>query len=156
MNQDSITATFMCLALVTLIAAGGVMWGALTEKPVPCPEPVVIEKVLTKEVAREPVSIPVITTGYCPGPPCVSPFYADGITATGVAVKRGHCASDWSIFPPGSKFDVPGYGPCIVEDSGNLVKGRHLDLYFPTLGEAQRWGLKRLDVQLVRYGRGKE
>lgn len=99
------------------------------------------------------VTLPVTTTGYCPGPPCVTGRWADGYTATGKRVRVGHCAADWSHFPPGTKFRVPGYGPCVVEDSGRLVKGRHLDLYFRTAREAREWGRQQTTVTLVRWGR---
>ena len=107
----------------------------------------------TSKAAGSEVTLPVTTTGYCPVPPCVSPKWADGYTATGKRVRVGHCASDWTHFPPGTRFVVPGYGACIVEDSGRLVKGRHLDLYFPTAREARNWGRQTTTVTLVRWGR---
>jgi len=118
--------------------------------------PVVVEKIVIKEVEhveRQVVIIPVVTTGYCPIWPCVSKKWADGRTATGKLVRIGHCAADWTFFPPGTEFFVPGYGSCVVEDSGRLVKGRHLDLYFHTAEEARQWGRRMIDVQLVRWGR---
>lgn len=91
----------------------------------------------------------VKVTGYCPGPPCVIEKWADGITAAGTEAKHGVCASDWSVFPKGSVFVIKGYGRCRVEDTGNAVKGKHLDLYFPTANEARHWGVKVMTVHYV-------
>lgn len=80
----------------------------------------------------------VVTTGYCNGPPCTNTTH--GITKSGYKVRLGYCAADWSIYPKGTEFIVPGYGYCKVMDTGRLVKGRHLDLYFHSAQEARAWG----------------
>lgn len=98
----------------------------------------------------------VKTTGYCAGPPCVDAKWADGKTASGTDAKRGVCAADWSVFPKGTVFDIPGYGLCRVEDTGNpdYVNGRHLDLFFETEAEAWEWGVrhKRISLKAVPLG----
>ncbi len=91
----------------------------------------------------------VKVTGYCPGPPCVVERWADGITAAGTEVSHGVCAADWRVYPKGSVFHIKGYGRCRVEDTGNAVKGRHLDLYFPTAQEARHWGVQVMTVYYV-------
>lgn len=91
----------------------------------------------------------VKVTGYCPGPPCVHEKWADGITAAGTPAHRGVCAADWQVFPKGTLFEIPGYGECRVEDTGNAVKGEHLDLYFDTEAEAREWGVKVMRVYYV-------
>lgn len=91
----------------------------------------------------------VKVTGYCPGPPCVHEKWADGITAMGTEARLGVCAADWSVFPKGSQFEIPGYGLCRVEDTGNAVKGKHLDLYFDTEEQAREWGVKKMRVYFI-------
>ena len=91
----------------------------------------------------------VKVTGYCPGPPCVHPKWADGITAAGTPARYGVCAADWEVFPKGSLFEVEGYGRCRVEDTGNAVRGKHLDLYFDTAEQAKEWGVKNMRVHYV-------
>lgn len=93
----------------------------------------------------------VKTTGYCPGPPCVTGKWADGKTATNVPVRIGICAADWRVFPVGTVFFIPGYGICEVQDSGNAVKGQHLDLYFPTKEEAKQWGVQWKRVKVICF-----
>lgn len=92
-------------------------------------------------------------TGYCSVPPCVSEYYAQfKKTASGLPVKVGHCASDWRVYGRGSIFYVPGYGPCVVEDTGNQVEGKHLDLYFNSYEEALDFGYKQnAKVAILKY-----
>ena len=100
-----------------------------------------------------PVIYEVKTTGYCAGPPCVAAKWADGITASGTVAERGVCASDWTVFPRGAVVDIPGYGICRVEDTGNpnYVKGLHLDLFFDTEAEAWAWGVRHKTVTVISW-----
>lgn len=100
-----------------------------------------------------PVIPDVKTTGYCAGPPCVDEKWADGRTASNTIAKRGVCAADWSVFPKGAILDVPGYGQCRVEDTGNpaFVNGLHLDLYFEDVADAWEWGVKEKKVTVIYW-----
>lgn len=103
----------------------------------------------------QPIRIKVLTTGYCSGQGLrcgIHPRWDDGYTASNVRVKRGICASDWRVFPRGTVLRVPGYGPCRVEDTGNAVRGRHVDLYFHSRREAVQWGRRHLTVEIERWG----
>lgn len=75
--------------------------------------------------------------------------WRDGKTATGVLAKRGRIAADWSIFPPGTKLFVPGYGLAEVQDRGGKVKGLQLDLFMDSYAEAMQWGVKELEVYVI-------
>jgi len=93
----------------------------------------------------------VLTTGYCSGLglKCgIHPRWDDGFTADGSRVKRGLCAADWRVFKRNTRIKVPQYGMCRVADTGNLVKGRHIDLYFESRDEAIRWGKRYLVVEV--------
>ena len=94
--------------------------------------------------------VEVKTTGYCGTYPCVNKGAEHGITKSGRRARRGTCAADWSVHPAGSILFVPGYGLCRVEDTGRLVKGHHLDLYFETVEEARQWGVKHQFIKGVR------
>ena len=149
-------ATYMMMLWLSTFVVAMVGIGVYDYLVPKCPPPKEVIKYVEriKEVmVPSDVTLRVTTTGYCPDYPCVAPKWQDGLTATGKRVRRGFCASDWTYFPPGTTFDVPGYGPCQVEDSGNLVKGRHLDLYFPTEWEARQWGRQSTEVTLTRWGR---
>lgn len=87
--------------------------------------------------------------------------FADGITATLHSVEsNGHClvAADPKWFPAGTLLSVPGYDEnrvVPVLDVGGAIKGRHIDLLFPTHEEARKWGVKKLKVTVWEYADGK-
>lgn len=86
---------------------------------------------------------------------------ADGITATLHSVEtNGHClvAADPKWFPAGALLSIPGYDKARVVpvlDVGGAIKGRHIDLLFPTHEEARKWGVKKLKVTVWEYADGK-
>ncbi len=73
-----------------------------------------------------------------------------GITATGARAKKGTIAADPKVYPFGTHLRVPGYGVGTVEDVGGSIKGRHVDVWFPSHAEARRWGARWLKVEPVR------
>jgi 3D (Asp-Asp-Asp) domain-containing protein len=87
--------------------------------------------------------------------------FADGKTATlhSVETNGGHLvAADTSLLPYGSMLSIEGYdGGQIVPvlDCGGAIKGRHIDLLFPTHEQAREWGVKKLKVTVWRYVDGK-
>ena len=83
-------------------------------------------------------------TAYCPNE-CCCEEYADGITASGEPAIGKFCAAD-SIIPFGLKLDIPGYGIVPVLDRGGKIKGRCLDVFFPTHQEALEWGRQTLEI----------
>ena len=72
-----------------------------------------------------------------------------GRTARGTTAKRGTVAADPKVFPFGARLDIPGYGTGVVEDVGGAIKGRHIDVWFPTHEEAVRWGRRELPVKAL-------
>ncbi len=71
-----------------------------------------------------------------------------GVTASGTRAKKGTIAADTRIFPFGTRMFVPGYGYGVVEDRGGAIKGRHIDLYFPTHQQALAWGRQAKKVRI--------
>jgi 3D (Asp-Asp-Asp) domain-containing protein len=86
---------------------------------------------------------------------------ADGITATLHSVEtNGHClvAADPKWFPAGTLLSVPGYdeGRIVpVLDVGGAIKGKHIDVLYPTHERARKWGVQRLKVTVYEYADGK-
>ena len=72
-----------------------------------------------------------------------------GRTARGTMAKKGTVAADTKVFPFGTRLEIPGYGIGVVEDVGGAIKGRHIDVWFPTHEEAVRWGRRELTVKVV-------
>ena len=88
---------------------------------------------------------PVYTYGPMKGKP-----KAVGRTARGTTAKTGTVAADPKVFPFGTRLEIPGYGTGVVEDVGGSIKGRHIDVWFPTHEEAVRWGRRELAVKRLK------
>jgi 3D (Asp-Asp-Asp) domain-containing protein len=114
--------------------------------------------------------IDVKTTGYCACPKCSGwrfnwlglPVSQNGKikivgqTASTRMARPGTVAVDPKVFPPGTKFYIPGYGWARGEDLGGGIKGRHIDLYFRQHRSAAKWGsqTKRVKVWYSRNDSG--
>ncbi|MCL1905578.1 MAG: 3D domain-containing protein [Clostridiales bacterium] len=64
-------------------------------------------------------------------------------TATGTWPAVGTIAVDPGVIPLGSRVYVDGYGLAIAADTGGLIKGNIIDVYFDTRDECMIWGRKR-------------
>lgn len=86
----------------------------------------------TRAVDGEP--IPVEITAYC----------LSGTTRRGRWVRPGIVAGDPRVFPLSryiELFDGDHYlGKFLVDDTGLLIKGQHIDVWVPTCREAVRFG----------------
>ena len=120
---------------------------------------------------RPPVGEPAVqrtmlTTGYCPCGKCCTwrrnwlgvPVHAagpsrgkrkhGGVTASGTRARTGTIAADTRLYPFGTVMYVEGYGYGRVEDRGGGIKGQHIDLFFPSHGQALRWGRRNVPVKI--------
>ncbi|WHH57298.1 3D domain-containing protein [Petroclostridium sp. X23] len=59
-------------------------------------------------------------------------------------------AVDPKVIPYGTKLFVEGYGFAIAADTGTSIKGDTVDVYFNTYKEACNWGLKYVDVYVLK------
>ena len=73
-----------------------------------------------------------------------------GSTALGIPVRRGVVAVDPTLIPLGTKMHVPGYGRSIAADDGHAIKGRIIDLWFPTTEKAREWGRRTVTITVYR------
>ena len=74
-----------------------------------------------------------------------------GRTASGTTPKKGTLAADPRYYPYGTVMHVPGYGKGVVEDTGGAIQGPdRLDVFFPRLRQALRWGRQILLVKIKR------
>jgi 3D (Asp-Asp-Asp) domain-containing protein len=71
-----------------------------------------------------------------------------GRTATGMPVGWGVVAVDPSVIPLGTRLTIPGYGEAVAADTGGAVRGNTIDLWFPTLAQAQSWGRRTITITL--------
>jgi 3D (Asp-Asp-Asp) domain-containing protein len=84
-------------------------------------------------------------TAYCPCQLCCG-ARAVGITASGTRADHPLAAGPASI-PFGTLLSIPGYGRVHCEDRGGAIRGRRLDLLFPTHAEALAWGVRQLRIE---------
>ncbi len=73
-----------------------------------------------------------------------------GYTASGIPVRKGVVAVDPTLIPLGTKLHVPGYGASIAADVGAAIKGRIIDLWFPTTAKAREWGRRTVTITVYR------
>lgn len=89
-------------------------------------------------------------TAYTAGEPGV-----DGITATGTQARVGAIAVDPKVIPYGTKMFIVSedgkyiYGVASAEDCGGGIKGNRIDLYFDTLRECNRFGVRMCRVYFL-------
>ena len=88
--------------------------------------------------------------------PYVATAYSlKGRTASGRMVSRGVIAADPSVLPLGSRvrLEHPGYsGEYIVADTGGAIRGRRIDIWTPSTGEAMRFGRRTVKLTVLSYG----
>jgi len=81
-------------------------------------------------------------------------------TAAGTVPHRGIVAADPAVLPFGSRIRISGAGKYngtyTVTDSGRKIGGAEIDIYMPSAAEARRFGKKRVTVQVVEVGEGKQ
>ena len=81
-------------------------------------------------------------------------------SATGTALQDGtdgtvrSAAADWSRWPAGTLFQIMATGQVYeVDDYGWALSGRNtLDLYCPSRGEMNDWGVRRVTIHILQWG----
>ena len=99
------------------------------------------------------------TIAESPAPEQVQKFTATayalpGRTASGQPVRRGLIAADHSL-PLGTRvrLDAGHYsGEYVVADRGGRVRGRVIDIWVPSNGEAVRFGRRPVKLTILSYG----
>lgn len=134
----------------------------------PLPEPVA-EEVASKvdlsirwfngRPVRPAKTMTMVVTAYSPDE-ISCPGTADNITASLHHVQTNafrSVAADTRLLPLGSMVSIPGYdnGQIVpVLDRGGAIKGRRLDVLYPTHERARQWGVQRLTVTVWEYADG--
>ena len=78
-----------------------------------------------------------------------------GRTASGRLVAKGLIAADPRHLPLGSRvrLEAGAYsGEYLVADTGNLVRGRRIDIWTPTSREAMRFGRRTVKLTVLSLG----
>jgi 3D (Asp-Asp-Asp) domain-containing protein len=75
-----------------------------------------------------------------------------GRTADGGAVRRGVIAADRRVLPIGTRvrLEAGSYsGEYVVADTGGAVRGRKIDIWVPSTGEAMRFGRRPIKLTVL-------
>lgn len=78
-----------------------------------------------------------------------------GRTASGKPVARGVIAADPRVLPIGTRVRVEAgawSGEYVVADTGGAVRGRRIDIWTPTSGEAMRFGRRAVKLTILEVG----
>ena len=67
-------------------------------------------------------------------------------------------AADWSRFPLGTRFQIVGtQDRYIIDDYGGALVGTNtIDLYKTSRKEVRRWGVRRVDIDILEWGSKQE
>jgi len=107
--------------------------------PAPAVSPVALAaSIVPTETAGGGRTLTVSSTGYS----------LPGRTATGLPVGWGVVAVDPSVIPLGTHLLIPGYGEAVAADTGSAVVGDDIDLWFPSIAQAQAWGRRSVTISL--------
>jgi len=93
-------------------------------------------------------------TAYCSCKKCCDKDPSDkwyGITATGKKARWGTVAVDKRVVKLGSKLRIKGFPNTIfrAEDVGGAIKGRHIDVWFPSHREALKFGVRNINLGII-------
>jgi 3D (Asp-Asp-Asp) domain-containing protein len=75
-------------------------------------------------------------------------YALQGNTASGLPVGWGIVAVDPSVIPLGTHMTIPGYGDAVAADVGGSIVGASIDLWFPTVAQANAWGRRVVTIAL--------
>jgi 3D (Asp-Asp-Asp) domain-containing protein len=82
-------------------------------------------------------------------------------TCLGTDLRYGaihSAAADWSRWPAGTQFRIRDTGEiCEVDDIGWALSGRNtIDLYKPSKSAMNNWGVRTVDIEILRWGDDQE
>jgi len=80
-----------------------------------------------------------------------------GRTASGQMVRRGIIAADRRVLPLGTRVRLSAggrSGEYTVADTGGAVRGKKIDIWVPSTGEAMTFGRRNVQLTVLQYPRG--
>ena len=98
-----------------------------------------------------------LTVAVAPPAPYVATAYSlRGRGASGMGVRKGTIAADPRVLPFGTRVRLeagPWSGEYVVTDTGGAIKGRKIDVWVPSNGEACRFGRRQVKLTVLSYGK---
>ena len=86
-------------------------------------------------------------TAYCSCARCCGK--TNGITASGTRATANHTVAAPSTFAFGTQMVINGR-TYVVEDRGGAIQGNRIDVYMNSHAEAIAWGVRYLDVEVIK------
>lgn len=102
-----------------------------------------------KSLVKKTVAVTSTAAGASKGAFSASAYCFSGRTAMGHSVRRGLIAADPRVLPLGSKVYVSAgqwSGTYLVSDTGGAIKGKRIDVWVPSCGEARRFGRRSVQI----------
>lgn len=78
-----------------------------------------------------------------------------GLTAAGVPAAEGYVSADPKVIPLGSMIYIESpfmSGVYQVMDTGELIKGKIIDIFLPSYQACMKFGRRMVKVRVLRYG----
>lgn len=102
-----------------------------------------------KKLVKKTASVTATSAGASRGAFSATAYCFSGRTAMGHGVRRGLIAADPRVLKMGSRVYVnagPWSGTYLVSDTGGAIKGKRIDIWVPSCGEARRFGRKTVQI----------
>jgi len=112
--------------------------------------PVDVDEKDTKLVKK---TASVTAAGASRGAFSATAYCFSGRTAMGHGVRRGLIAADPRVLKMGSRVYVNAgqwSGTYLVSDTGGAIKGKRIDIWVPSCGEARRFGRRTVQITSVQ------
>jgi len=118
-----------------------------------------IRKTIAPKATREMTPLVASASSSAPQAAAAQNFVATayslrGRTASGLVVGKGMIAADRAVLPLGSsvRIEAGSYtGVYLVTDTGGGVRGRRIDVWVPSTGEALRFGRRSVRLTVLSY-----
>jgi 3D (Asp-Asp-Asp) domain-containing protein len=102
-----------------------------------------------KKLVKTTASVKAASAGASRGAFSATAYCFSGRTAMGHGVRRGLIAADPRVLKMGSRVYVKAgqwSGTYLVSDTGGAIKGKKIDIWVPSCGEARRFGRRTVQV----------
>jgi 3D (Asp-Asp-Asp) domain-containing protein len=112
-------------------------------------EEVEIDDETAKKLVKTTGSVKATGMGASRGAFNATAYCLSGRTAMGHGVRRGIIAADPRVLKLGSRVTIdagPWSGTYIVSDTGGGIKGKRIDIWVPSCGEARKFGRRSINV----------
>jgi 3D (Asp-Asp-Asp) domain-containing protein len=102
-----------------------------------------------KKLVKKTASVKAVNAGASRGAFSATAYCFSGRTAMGHGVRRGLIAADPRVLPLGSRVYINAgqwSGTYLVSDTGGAIKGKRIDIWVPSCGEARRFGRRSVQI----------